>query len=60
MAGSQVSMATPDHDVTSEYQQDYYDPTSQAALGGWVKRPSGEVGMTSGRLTGEDFPDAGL
>jgi hypothetical protein len=38
---------------------EYYDPTSDAPAERWEKRPSGDVDLGSGRLTGEDFPDNG-
>jgi hypothetical protein len=35
-----------------------YDAASYAPLGPWVKLPGGPADLSTGQLTGEDFPDS--
>jgi hypothetical protein len=45
--------------IGSPFQESYYDPTSQAPFGEYVKlRRGGPVDFATGQRTEEDFPDA--
>jgi hypothetical protein len=50
----------PHYVIGDDWQTSYYDSNSPAPLGVYVKIPSGEVDLTTGRRTGEDFPSTGM
>ena len=56
-----VPVVTPEHYATGDALQiSYYDTTSNAPLGEFVKLDSGAADLSTGRRTGSNFPDAGL
>jgi len=59
--GPTIRLDPPAHYATGDaLQVSYYNESSAEPLGEFVKRPSGDVDLASGHLTGENFPDNGL
>lgn len=50
----------PDHISSEAWQTSYYNATSQAPMGAYVQRPSGPCDITTGQLTGAEFPNSGV
>ena len=55
-----AEVSAADHIVAArpqEYQP--YDATSDGDVGGWSKLPGGPCDLSTGELTGDDFPSSG-
>ena len=52
-------MAEAPDPITSPPGRDFqpWDATGDGDTSGWAKLPGGPVDMSTGQLTGEDFPD---
>ena len=53
-----AEVSSPDHVVAPRAAGfEPYDPCDDGPIAGWDKLPGGPADMSTGRLTGEDFPD---
>jgi hypothetical protein len=55
-----AELSSPDHVVAPRAAgYEPYDATSDASQGRWDKLPGGPADLSTGELTGEDFPSDG-